>query len=62
VDHVIKEVGNALWKHSLKKVMNTNTVLKLFQAFLRVRVWTILLIIFFIPSSIFPHSLRLHRS
>jgi len=35
VDHVIKEVGNALWKHSLKKVMNTNTVLKLFQAFLR---------------------------
>jgi len=35
VDHAVKEVGNALWKHSMRKIIDSDTAIKLFQAFLR---------------------------
>jgi len=35
VDHAVKEVGNALWRHSMRKIIDSDTALKLFQAFLR---------------------------
>jgi len=35
VDHAVKEVGNALWKHSVRKIIDSDTAIKLFQAFLR---------------------------
>jgi len=35
VDHAVKEVGNALWKHSMRKIIDSDIAIKLFQAFLR---------------------------
>ena len=36
VDHVVKEVGNAVWKHCcLRKVINREKALKLYQSFVK---------------------------